>query len=271
MNADELDAAREAVAASRAWRDQMRADWGYHREPEEVLDEAVGELTAGRDRLQTVVDAVMAALGEHAPANVDQLGDYVTGFVIEWDLLHRERDRLRAVVEQSALQSFSDEDQWRELVAERDRLQAVVGAARRWRTARPGDESSDAVQAMEAALAQLDASPGRGGHVNDDLYVETLIAERDRLTDELVHIGFAVIPEGTTGVVRENEILPMVKATVAERDGLRAVVRRAQEAWALHVADDPDEYDGTSPALIEWMAAWEALRALDVGPTGENT
>lgn len=60
MNADELDAAREAVAASRAWRDQMRADWGHHREPEEILDEAVGELTAERDRLRKALDAAIS-------------------------------------------------------------------------------------------------------------------------------------------------------------------------------------------------------------------
>jgi hypothetical protein len=64
VNADELDAAREAVAASKAWRDQMRADWGYHREPEEILDETVGELIAERDRLRAVVDATRAYLDE---------------------------------------------------------------------------------------------------------------------------------------------------------------------------------------------------------------
>ncbi len=59
MNADELDAAREAVSATRTWRNQMRADWGTSfREPEEVLDEAVGELIAERDRLRAVVDAL---------------------------------------------------------------------------------------------------------------------------------------------------------------------------------------------------------------------
>lgn len=62
MNDDELDAAREAVAATRTWRDQMRADWGYHREPEEILDEAVGELLAERDRLRAVVDAARPVL-----------------------------------------------------------------------------------------------------------------------------------------------------------------------------------------------------------------
>jgi hypothetical protein len=59
VNADELDAAREAVSATRTWRDQMRADWGTNfREPEEVLDEAVGKLLAERNRLRAVVDAV---------------------------------------------------------------------------------------------------------------------------------------------------------------------------------------------------------------------
>jgi hypothetical protein len=58
MDEDALDAAREAVAATRVWREQMRHDWGIYREPEEVLDAAVGELLAERDRLRAVVDAV---------------------------------------------------------------------------------------------------------------------------------------------------------------------------------------------------------------------
>jgi hypothetical protein len=81
-------------------------------------------------------------------------------------------------------------------------------------------------------------------------------------------------PPGVAGTGQAVEVadLPRHVAEMrAERDRLRAVVRRAQEAWALHVADDPDEYDGTSPALIEWMAAWEALRALDVSPVEEAT
>jgi hypothetical protein len=90
------------------------------------------ELEAERNRLRAVVDAVMAALGEHAPANADQLGDYVTGFIIEWDLLHRERDRLRAVVDElRRFLAIPPEDG--PLLADYDRL--------------------------TAALAQLDASP----------------------------------------------------------------------------------------------------------------
>lgn len=44
----------------------------------------------------------------------------------------------------------------------------------------------------------------------------------------------------------------------AERDRLRAVVRRAQEAWTRHV-----ENYGDDDAFNEWTAAWDALRALD--------
>jgi hypothetical protein len=60
MDDDELGIAREAVAATRAWRDQMRADWGHFREPEEVLDEAVGELVAERDRLRAALEVIAA-------------------------------------------------------------------------------------------------------------------------------------------------------------------------------------------------------------------
>lgn len=73
MNADELDAAREAVSATRTWRDQMRADWGTSfREPEEVLDEAVGELLAERDRLRAIVKRVQDAWREYTAADLDE-------------------------------------------------------------------------------------------------------------------------------------------------------------------------------------------------------
>jgi hypothetical protein len=55
MDDAEVASAREAVATMRPLRDQMRKDWGHHREPEEVLDEAVGELMAEVDRLRTGV------------------------------------------------------------------------------------------------------------------------------------------------------------------------------------------------------------------------
>jgi hypothetical protein len=47
----------------------------------------------------------------------------------------------------------------------------------------------------------------------------------------------------------------------AERDRLRAVVRRAQETWKRHVENYYDD-----DAHNDWMAAWDALRTLDVGP-----
>ena len=47
---------------------------------------------------------------------------------------------------------------------------------------------------------------------------------------------------------------------------LRAVVKRAQEAWEQYTGADPDVY-GAPPELAEWMAAWDELRELDVSPT----
>jgi hypothetical protein len=58
MDENELTIARQAVAGARTWRDQMRADWGHYREPEEVLDEAVGELIAEQRRLRAALDAI---------------------------------------------------------------------------------------------------------------------------------------------------------------------------------------------------------------------
>jgi hypothetical protein len=62
MDEDALDVARFAVAATRLWREQMQRDWGDYREPEEILDAAVGELLAERDRLRAVVDAARMVL-----------------------------------------------------------------------------------------------------------------------------------------------------------------------------------------------------------------
>jgi hypothetical protein len=64
MGEDALDVARFAVAATRLWREQMQRDWGDYREPEEILDAAVGELLAERDRLRAVVDAVRSLFAE---------------------------------------------------------------------------------------------------------------------------------------------------------------------------------------------------------------
>jgi hypothetical protein len=80
MNDAELQAARDLVAAARPLRDQMREDWGYHQEPEEVLDEAVGELLAERDRLRATIEEQ----------------DYALALATRRDA---ERKRLRAVVD----------------------------------------------------------------------------------------------------------------------------------------------------------------------------
>jgi hypothetical protein len=115
VNADELDAAREAVSATKTWRDQMRADWGTSfREPEEVLDEAVGELlaerdhwrflarreAAERDRLRTAIVAVHNELVGALAANAS------SDIVESVRRLRAERDRLRAVVD-AALSGLS--------------------------------------------------------------------------------------------------------------------------------------------------------------------
>lgn len=52
-----------------------------------------------------------------------------------------------------------------------------------------------------------------------------------------------------------------LRDAVAERDELRAVVRRAQQAWIRHTTVQDAEEDG--PAFAEWTAAWEALRSFD--------
>lgn len=89
MDEDALDAAREAVAATRVWREQMRHDWGIHWEPEEVLDAAVGELLAERDRLRAVMDgipvlvertvrALQQTVGRDLAADPDTIRDGVT-------------------------------------------------------------------------------------------------------------------------------------------------------------------------------------------------
>ena len=115
MNADELDAAREAVSASRRWRDQMRADWGQFREPEEVLDEAVGELTAERDRLHERVLEMEDQVGERERHLRDALKD-----------MRAERDRLRSICDAVGAQSIVD------VVTERDQLKAVVDVLREY-------------------------------------------------------------------------------------------------------------------------------------------
>jgi hypothetical protein len=71
MDEDALDAAREAVAATRLWREQMRHDWGIYHEPEEVLDAAVGELLAERDRLRAVVEAALEVVRSMADSACD--------------------------------------------------------------------------------------------------------------------------------------------------------------------------------------------------------
>lgn len=62
----ELNAAREVVASARPYRDQMRQDWGYHREPEEVLDEAFTAVAAERDRLHTALEAMADQVANEA-------------------------------------------------------------------------------------------------------------------------------------------------------------------------------------------------------------
>lgn len=87
-------------------------------------------------------------------------------------------------------------------------------------------------------------------------------AERDRLRadhDHLVKINAALRTRPDLA-----ERAPLVVELFADRDRLRAIVRRAQEAWTRHV-----ENYGDDDAFNEWMAAWDALRALDV--SGEAT
>jgi hypothetical protein len=62
----ELKFARDAVARSRVYRDQMREDWAYHREPEEILDDALAVIVAERDRLRTALEAMADEVSNEA-------------------------------------------------------------------------------------------------------------------------------------------------------------------------------------------------------------
>ena len=192
MNADELDAAREAVSATRTWRDQMRADWGTSfREPEEVLDEAVGELLAERDRLRAVVDA------DDLDRFIREQGPEFAALV-KIQIVEAENARLRAVAAAADALLTSDRESWSpehealaaalsnapaldvDVRAERDRLRAVVEAARRFADAATAlrahtEENADHAalygtwtereDELVAAIQQLDVSPAMGRHV----------------------------------------------------------------------------------------------------------
>lgn len=70
-----------------------------------------------------------------------------------------------------------------------------------------------------------------------------VMAERDQLQDEIAHIALAVVPNGTVGNVHDYNIVPLIKAIVAEaaagdeivsrlmaeRDRLQPVVTAARE------------------------------------------
>jgi hypothetical protein len=142
-DANALAAARAAVAAKGAEREQMRAHWGYHREPEEVLADEVDRLEAvvwdqtklraslagarlardeaqeERNRLRAVARDVWAALWHADPAEVELLG--------------AEHEAMLPDVVRSALLAAAKHNN--ELSVERDRLRAVVDALRRHRVA----------------------------------------------------------------------------------------------------------------------------------------
>jgi hypothetical protein len=84
----------------------------------------------------------------------------------------------------------------------------------------------------------------------------------DIYADELSHIAFAVTGD-RDAIIGFDQIVDHVKAVVAERDRLRAVV---DAAWAYRRQRGRPRQEA-----VAWQAVAVALDQLDGNPTGEDT
>lgn len=141
---------------------------------------------------------------------------------------------------------------------ERDRLQAEVDRLRvNGEAVLDAVAERDHVHALVRRLVDI-----------DDRRMRVVIETEDvptgvELTIPIMVEYHAVMAE-LRGLVGDGPVSPVPDELRAERDRLRTVVRRAQETWTRHVEN---YYD--ADADNEWLAAWDALRVLDV--SGEVT
>jgi hypothetical protein len=219
---------------------------------------AVCKLEAERDRLRDILDA------DNGP--VAKTMEYLGRVEAERDLWFTALHEIAVAVEGELTRADPPAvelvDLVRRAMAERDRLRDELDAVR------PQYEGHvrTLIAALDAANNAAEAAGAAVGNMAAKL--SDVMAEADRLRDALALVYFHLGPPQPR-LADHLQVPKLVERAMAERDRLRAVVRRAQEAWVKHVEHDHD--DESDPSLDEWMAAWDELRALDVsGDTGDK-
>ena len=257
---------REAVEL-RAERDRLRENAGFANDAAEAAAKAVGDMAEKlatvmeeREQFRAESDRWFNALDEIAGVVVGELLPDDPTAVELIDLVRRvaaERDRLSdelAVFRDQAMPEAASimnglSAEIRDLTAEREQFRAKLHELMA--------RDADAVDLMNAEYG----CPDCGVHHA----CGEIVAERDRLRAALREVYFHLGPPQPPGhEIGEEGVPALVQAAMAERDRLRAAVRRAQATWKRH-EDHPHDED----AGDEWIAAWDALDALDV--SGEAT